>query len=136
MDVQETSLYFDIIAWGAGLTSQSILHGQLLSFTELKTIMNAEYFSLSGRAYVVDLCLIDSGDQTDYVYEFCLANEWAYPSKGIAGNNNHYKISKINKAGKSYDGQPLVLVDVGPVSYTHLQRPQQGYWSCLRQECA
>lgn len=138
VDVQETSLYFDIIAWGAGLTSQSILHGQLLSFTELKTIMNAEYFSLSGRAYVVDLCLIDSGDQTDYVYEFCLANEWAYPSKGIAGNNNHYKISKINKAGKSYDGQPLVLVDVGrykDMIATRLHK-ENGIGSCMvHSEC-
>lgn len=113
VDVQRNSIYFDIVAWGAKLTSQSIMHGQLLSFNELETYMNAEYFKTTGEAFVVDLCLIDSGDQTDAVYEFCMLNEWAIPSKGVATNNNHYKVSRINRVGAKYDGQPLVLVDVG-----------------------
>lgn len=113
VDVQESSIYFDIVAWGAKMTSQSILHGQLLSFNELEAYMNAEYYSESGKPFIVNLCLVDSGDQTDAVYEFCMMNEWAIPSKGTATNNNHYRISTINKSGAKYDGQPLVLVDVG-----------------------
>lgn len=113
VDVQETSIYFDIVAWGAKMTSQSILHGQLFSFEDLETYMNAEYRSESGKAFIVELCLVDSGDQTEAVYEFCMMNEWAIPSKGTATNNNHYRISTINKKGAQYDGQPLVLVDVG-----------------------
>lgn len=28
VDVQETSVYYDIVAWGAEWTSQSIIHGR------------------------------------------------------------------------------------------------------------
>lgn len=113
VDVQENSVYFDIVAWGADMTSQSIIHGQLLAFSELQAYMTAEYYSASGKALIVQLCLMDSGDQTNTVYDFCLSHEWAVASKGVAENNNHYKISTINRAGALYNGQPLVLVDVG-----------------------
>lgn len=133
VDVQETSIYFDIVAWGPHMTSQSILHGQLLSFNELSTYMNAEYYNDSGRAFLVNLCLVDSGDQTEAVYEFCMSNEWAVPSKGVASNNNHYRISTINRVGKAYDGQQLVLVDVGKYKDLIATRlhTENGIGSCM-----
>lgn len=133
VDVQETSIYFDIVAWGANLTSQSILHGQLLSFAELETYMNAEYYKATSEKFFVNLCLIDSGDQTDSVYEFCMMHEWAYPVKGVDTNNNHYKITKINRKGAAYDGQQLVLVDSGKYKdmiATKLQK-KNGIGSCM-----
>lgn len=112
VDVQENSVYFDVVAWGIDMTSQSILHGQLLSLAELDKVMDAEYFNQSGEAFVVVLGYVDSGDQTDIVYEFCMSRPWAIPSKGVATGNNHFKVSTINKTGAGYDGQPLVLIDV------------------------
>lgn len=113
VDVQENSAYFDIVAWGAKLTSQSILHKQVLTLDEIVPYMNVEYYKESGEPFLVSLCLVDSGDQTDDVYDFCSMYEWAIPSKGVAANNNHYKVSTINRPGNKNNGQTLVLIDVG-----------------------
>lgn len=115
VDVQETSLYWSIRAWGDYLTSQNIAHGQALSFTEIDNIMNAEYMTEDGDPMVVNLCLIDSGDQTDEVYDFCTYHsEYALPVKGSShAQLSHYKLSKVNKEGSSAYGMTLVLVDGG-----------------------
>lgn len=113
VDVQETSLYWSIRAWGDFLTSQNIAHGQALSFEEIDRIMNLEYMSEDGQAFIVSLCLIDSGDQTDMVYDFCtFHSEYALPVKGAShAQLSHYKLSKINREGSSAHGMTLVLVD-------------------------
>ena len=54
VDVQETSVYYDIVAWGAEWTSQSIIHGQLLSLNDLEMYMNAEYKNSSGEQFYVN----------------------------------------------------------------------------------
>lgn len=113
VDVQETSLYWTIRAWGDGLTSQCIAHGQALSGEEVERAMNAEYRKADGTAMLVSLALVDSGDQTDDVYDFCARNsEWALPSKGTDSGLSHYKISSVNRVGSAY-GMRLVLVDGG-----------------------
>lgn len=115
VDVQEYSLYWTIRAWGDYLTSQNIAHGQALSFEEIDMIMNLEYMTEDGDPMVVNLCLIDSGDQTDVVYEFCVYHsEYALPVKGSSHTQlSHYKLSKINKEGSIANGITLVLVDGG-----------------------
>lgn len=112
VDVQQKCVYFDIVAWGPGLTSQSIGHGQALTLDDIPQYMNSEYYSSDGRRFVVVLCLIDSGDQTDMVYEFCARYDWALPAKGYSTlKNNDFRISNINRVGKLYNGTPLVLVN-------------------------
>lgn len=60
------------------------------------------------------LVLIDSGDQTDMVYEFCVYNsDWALPVKGMGERVSHYTLTRINKTGSVADGMTLVLVDGG-----------------------
>lgn len=115
VDVQESSLYWTIRAWGKFLTSQNIAHGQALSFQEIDRIMNLEYKKEDGTAFLVKLCLIDSGDQTDMVYDFCLEHaDWALPVKGSShAQLSHYKLSKINREGSRTNGMTLVLVDGG-----------------------
>lgn len=115
VDVQESSLYWTIRAWGDFLTSQNIAHGQALSFEEITRVMNLEYYNEDGVPFLVRLCLIDSGDQTDMVYDFCVLNaEWALPVKGSShAQLSHYKLSKINREGSSANGMTLVLVDGG-----------------------
>lgn len=115
VDVQESSLYWSIRAWGDYLTSQNIAHGQALSFEEIDRVMNLEYLTEDGEPMLVSLCLIDSGDQTDMVYDFCTYHsDYALPVKGSShAQLSHYKLSKVNKEGSSAYGMTLVLVDGG-----------------------
>lgn len=113
VDVQENCVYWTIRAWGKYLTSQNIAHGQALSFEEVTKVMNLEYLKENGDSMVVNLTLIDSGDQTDTVYDYCYLNtEWALPVKGASnGQMSHYKLSKINRPDSRAHGLTLVLVD-------------------------
>lgn len=115
VDVQESSLYWSIRAWGDYLTSQNIAHGQALGFDEIDKMMNLEYLKEDGTPMLVNLCLVDSGDQTDTVYDFCLTHsEYALPVKGAShAQLSHYKLSKVNKEGSYANGLTLVMVDGG-----------------------
>lgn len=114
VDVQETSLYWTIRAWGPYLTSQNIAHGQALSFQDIEQVMNLEYKKRNGETLMVNLCAVDSGDQTDAVYDFCAANsEWAIPVKGISDSYSHFRISNINRTSSRAHGARLLLVDGG-----------------------
>lgn len=113
VDVQQTSLYWTIRAWGSYITSQNIAHGQALSFQDIERIMNTPYFREDGEQMVVNLCLVDSGYDADATYDFCALNaEWALPTKGVSNPMlSHFKLSKINKPGSQAYGMNLVLVD-------------------------
>ena len=114
IDVQENCLYWTIRAWGDYMTSQNIAHGQALSMGEIERIMNTEFIRPDGQRLVVSLALMDSGDQTEAVYEFCALNaEWALPCKGTTAMLSHYRLSTVNKAGSGANGMALVLVDGG-----------------------
>ena len=114
VDVQETSLYWTVRAWGPYMTSQNIAHGQALNFKEVERVMNMEFKKENGEVMLIQLAGVDSGDQTDDVYEFCARNaEWAIPIKGVAGGHSHFRISKVNKTHSSAYGMQLLLVDGG-----------------------
>lgn len=114
VDVQETSLYYIIRAWGEYLTSQLVTRGQVTSFRDIERVMNLEYTKPDGTVKLVDLCLIDSGDQTDEVYDFAAMNsEWCLPSKGTSSMVNYFKLSSVNKTSSKAYGMTLALVDGG-----------------------
>ena len=114
IDVQENCLYWTIRAWGDYMTSQNISHGQALSMGEVERIMNTELTMPNGEKVMVNLALMDSGDQTEDVYEFCALNsDWALPCKGTTTMLSHYRLSAVNKAGSRANGMTLVLVDGG-----------------------
>ena len=114
IDVQENCLYWTIRAWGDYMTSQNVAHGQALSMDEVERIMNTEFRAPDGGSMMVDLALMDSGDQTDAVYNFCIANtEWVRPCKGVSNLQGHYRISTVDKAGSRANGLQLILVDGG-----------------------
>lgn len=133
-DVQENCIYWTIRAWGDFMTSQNIAHGQSFSFREMEHAMNLEYQKADGTGMIVALCLIDSGDQTDAVYDFCASNsEWALPCKGSSNPLlSHYKFSKVNKADSRAYGMNLVLVDGGKykdmIAGRMLRENGQGAW--------
>lgn len=113
VDVQESSLYLTIRAFGDYLTSQNIYHQQVLSFADVEQIMNLPFKNENGDEFIVALALIDSGYNADDTYDFCARNsEWALPVKGSSNPMiSNYKISKINKTNSSANGMELVIVD-------------------------
>lgn len=114
VDVQETCLYWTIRAWGDYMTSQNIAHGQAINFTEVDRIMNTEYRKETGEPLIVNLCLIDSGDQTDLVYDFYVDHtDYVMPAKGASHDlvANNYKLSKIKMNTSRAYGLALVFVD-------------------------
>ena len=113
VDVQETSLYWTIRAWGNFITSQNIAHGQATSWADIERVMNLSYQQEDGDSMVIALCLIDSGYDADSTYDFCANNsDWALPVKGSSNPMmSHFKLSKINKPGSRAYGMNLVLVD-------------------------
>ena len=113
IDVQKGFFYWSIRAWGDYITSQNIAHGQAKSFQDLEEIMNVEYLREDGVPMLVTLAVIDSGYDTDAVYDFYINNtEWVVPGKGATHEmNEYYRISTINKAGSKANGLPLFIVD-------------------------
>lgn len=113
VDVQASSLYWTIRAWGPYITSQNIAHGQVGSFADIERVMNLPYYNEAGDPFTVALALIDSGFNADATYDFCVLNsDWAYPVKGSSHPmTSHYRLSTINKAGSSANGMQLVMVD-------------------------
>ena len=115
VDVQETSIYWTIRAWGNYITSQNICHGQAMSWADIERVMNYGYQKEDGTQLVVSLCLIDSGFDTDAVYDFCASNsDWALPVKGSSRvMMEHFHLSKINKTDSRAYGMNLCVVDGG-----------------------
>jgi len=113
VDVQESSVYWSIRAWGNHLTSQNIAHGQAGSFADIEKVMNLQYLREDGEPLVVALALVDSGDNTDLVYDFCANNsDWALPSKGSSNPmDTHFRLSKVNRTDSRAYGMNLVIVD-------------------------
>ncbi len=138
VDVQENKLYWTIRAWGTHLTSQNIAHGECLSFDDIEVIMNNAYHCADGRRYQVNLCAIDSGDQTEDVYDFCAVNaDWAIPVKGSSVPLlSRYRLSKIDKINSKAYGMNLVIVDGNQYKTmiaSRLNRPNgKGSWMVFK----
>ncbi len=112
VDVQRKCFYWVIRAWRANMTSYNIAHGQAFTWREIETVMNAEYRDRRGNKYQINLCGVDSGDQTDDVYDFCGVNrEWSVPVKGSSNRLiAKYRPTTIDRDGMS-KGMTLLLID-------------------------
>ncbi|MDR7869208.1 MAG: hypothetical protein RIN56_20675, partial [Sporomusaceae bacterium] len=121
VDVQKGYMYWGIDAWGAKLTSQNIAHGIVETWEELTQIMNRHWPDTNGEAKrQVNLCAIDSGYDTENVYDYCLENQdWAVPVKGSSTPMiSRYRRSKIDNPNSKAFGQVLYMVD--PDQYKNL----------------
>ena len=133
VDVQKDHFYYTIRAWGDRMESCNVRHGKVYSWMDIEDIMNATYITYDGEKYFVSLCAIDSGYNTDEVYEFCALNsEWAVPVKGANKRlNQKYTETAIDRDGKSY-GFKLYTVDgdyYKDFISNHMEREQgEGGW--------
>lgn len=114
IDVQKDGLYRTVRAWGDFMTSQNLAHGKVSRFAEVERIMDRSWIRQnSGVPMIVSLALIDSGNDTEIVYDFCASHaEWALPYKGssvsMAAN---FRVSRVNLATSHAHGMRLVIVD-------------------------
>jgi len=114
VDVQVNRMYWTIRAWGAKMTSQNIAHGVVETWADLEKIMNRRWPDTNGEGrWQVNLCAIDSGYDTETVYEFCLMNQdWAVPVKGSSNQMlQRYRKTTIDNPGAKFHGQTLYIVD-------------------------
>lgn len=115
VDVQKGHFYYTVRAWGERMTSWNIDHGVCETWEQLEMIMNMVYRDRNDNPYQINLAAIDSGNDTEDVYEFCVLNqEWAIPVKGSSNPIlSKYKVSTIDKIDSKAYGMRLYVVDGG-----------------------
>lgn len=113
VDVQKECFYWTIRGWRANMSSYNIDHGKAFSWREIEYQMNRTLTDPDGKTYVVNLCCVDSGDQTDDVYNFCVVNsEWAVPVKGASKRlPGRFRKTTIDRVDSRAKGYPLIIVD-------------------------
>ncbi len=113
VDVQRTCCYYTIRAWGINRRSWNIDHGCVQTFDDIREIMDRPYHDLNGNTFFINLCLIDSGDRTDEVYDFCYINQGLFsPLKGSSNPiPQRYRLSTIEKKDSTAKGMQLVICD-------------------------
>jgi len=99
VDVQLDHFWWSVRSWGAGLSSWLVDYGRAETWTDLETIMNRNYCDENGEIHNVNLCCMDSGYNTDEVYQFCA--KWAglcVPTKGASNPmTSRYSVTIIDK---------------------------------------
>ncbi|MFA7658781.1 MAG: terminase gpA endonuclease subunit [Candidatus Gastranaerophilaceae bacterium] len=115
IDVQKDRFYFTVRAWGSYMTSWNITHGMVSSWNELEDILNRPFKKANNQLMQVNLAAIDSGDQTDEIYDLCAMNQdWLVPIKGSSRPLlSRYKVSMIDKVNSKANGMKLYMVDGG-----------------------
>lgn len=115
VDVQRTCLYYTVDAWGQGKKIYNIDHDCIpgVDFNTLWDVINQTYYDAKGRDWYIDLALIDSGDQTDQVYDFCYVhNPLTVPVKGSSTPiPARYRVSAIQREGSAARGMNLIICD-------------------------
>lgn len=115
VDVQQNCLYYTVDAWGQGKKIYNIDHDCIpgVDFNALWDVINQTYYDVKGRDWYIDLALIDSGDQTDQVYDFCYVhNPLTVPVKGSSTPiPARYRVSAIQREGSAARGLNLIICD-------------------------
>lgn len=129
VDVQWDCIYFSVHAWTAnhryiidyGKFGEDIglnmdrSEATIQRICSLKSMMDEEPYTLNGDARELDVCLVDSGDQSTAVYSACQITGWS-PSKGNAKykkpqrDESNIGPDPWHKSEVSHDGTTVDLV--------------------------
>ncbi|MBQ4361219.1 MAG: phage terminase large subunit family protein [Proteobacteria bacterium] len=83
VDVQLDHFFFAVRAWGTHMTSWLVDYGRAETWADVETAINRNYADENGEIHNVNLACIDSGYNTDEVYQFCTEHmDVAVPTKG------------------------------------------------------
>lgn len=112
VDVQKDHFWWSIRAWGELITSWLVDYGRAETWTEIEEILDRAYPNVYGEALYINLMGLDSGFNTDEVYEFCITHQGlCIPTKGSSKRmTSRYLITNIDKKDK-YFGLKLYVLD-------------------------
>ena len=98
-DVQLNHFWWGVRAWGPKLTSWLVDYGRAETWAEIENIIYRPYPSSQGEVFYINLACIDSGYNTDEVYQFCaLHQDVCLPTKGSSqAMRSRYSVTKLEK---------------------------------------
>lgn len=109
VDVQLNHFWWGVRAWGPKLTSWLVDYGRVETWAEIENIIDRPYPSIWGEVKNINLACIDSGFNTDEVYQFCAMHmDVCLPTKGSSKTmRSRYSVSMLDK----YAGLRLYVFD-------------------------
>jgi phage terminase large subunit GpA-like protein len=143
VDVQEDRLEAEVVAWGKYYENWSIeyrvFYGdtkQPQVWTELDEFLLQDFKHASGTTLNISAACIDSGYNTDVVYDFCKprASRGVYPVKGVGGNavpiaGRPSKV-KYGKSQRTVNLFPLGVDQAKLAIYSNLNKKKPGPGFC------
>lgn len=113
VDKQRNCYYYTIRAWGTNRSSWNIAHGKVETEAQLVEVFDRPFPDENGVVHYVEFVLIDSGDDTDVVYDFCYLNRPLFaPVKGSShAIPSRFRESTIEKKDSRANGMQLILCD-------------------------
>ena len=137
VDVQLDHFWYSVRAWGPHLTSWLVDYGRLETWTDVETVINRDYPDVNGVIRNINLACVDSGYNTDEVYEFCAQHmDVTVPSKGSAtALKSRYNVTVIDRV-KGF-GMRLYTFDPNQLksfiaSRMSIDPGSQGSWNVYR----
>ena len=137
VDVQLDHFWYSVRAWGPHLTSWLVDYGRLETWTDVETVINRDYPDVNGVLRNINLACVDSGYNTDEVYEFCAQHmDVTVPSKGSAtALKSRYNVTVIDRV-KGF-GMRLYTFDPNQLksfiaSRMSIDPGSQGSWNVYR----
>lgn len=84
VDVQKGHMYWEVHAWGPGITGQVLGYGRALNWQDLEEVMDTIWTGEDGVSkYQITAYGIDTGYRTEEVYDYCWKHQGvAIPLKG------------------------------------------------------
>ena len=122
VDCQQGYFYWLVRAWGSGMTSQLVAYGRARSYEDLSEIMDHVYAGEDGTKWIVNLYAVDTGYDTDNVYDYCHQHFGiAIPVKGSSRQMlARYRISYIYPKANSLKQRPELLYEVDTDQYKNM----------------
>lgn len=111
IDVQLDHFWWGVRGWGANLTSYLIDYGRAETWADLEKILERNYSDENGEIRNINLACIDSGYNSDEVYQFCARHAGlCIPTKGANRKlTSRYSVSILDKGIAS--GMRLYIFD-------------------------
>ena len=112
IDVQLDHFWYAVRAWGPHLTSWLVDWGRVETWADIETVINRNYADTNGVIRNVNLACIDSGYNTDDVYNFCAQHmDVLVPTKGSSlPLKSRYNVTILDKRAAGF-GLRLYIMD-------------------------
>jgi phage terminase large subunit GpA-like protein len=112
IDVQLDCYWWVVRAWGPKLTSWLVDFGRCETEGELDELLDKEWPQIGREPMQINLAFMDSGDQTDEVYEYCSTHTGiVFPCKGSSSRMARAPIAESKVEHDDFGGMRLFVID-------------------------